>query len=267
MFGKHPNPFAVAVFLTAAAFACNRSELQLSPELQMFELMRPVAATKSDHSLLFASKFEIYNDIYKSGNTSDNLPVVMVSRAQAQNWALQRGCRLPSKQEWLRLRGSDFVIETSVGLSSANNLESQAHRVFPVGVFEGARSEWGIYDLEGNVWEWLADDVVDAKAAISGTQQHAQVIGGSWANTGYNYYAVKVLEAEESADDIGFRVVADGDDWLVSQVLILWGDSPNKPFMRKVIGDWNLRARAQIVQAYGDKLPPDMVEVLGVFFE
>ncbi len=257
----------MAVFLTAAAFACNRSELQLSPELQMFELMRPVAATKSDHSLLFASKFEIYNDIYKSGNTSDNLPVVMVSRAQAQNWALQRGCRLPSKQEWLRLRGSDFVIETSVGLSSANNLESQAHRVFPVGVFEGARSEWGIYDLEGNVWEWLADDVVDAKAAISGTQQHAQVIGGSWANTGYNYYAVKVLEAEESADDIGFRVVADGDDWLVSQVLILWGDSPNKPFMRKVIGDWNLRARAQIVQAYGDKLPPDMVEVLGVFFE
>ena len=85
----------------------------------------------------------------------------------------------------------------------------------PVRAFEA--NPWGIYQLHGNVWEWIQDgwspNYVDATHDASARQQSASkrvLRGGSWLNGPHGVRSARRHAAEPGLrrSDIGFRIVA-----------------------------------------------------------
>jgi formylglycine-generating enzyme required for sulfatase activity len=148
-----------------------------------------------------------------------NHPINCVSWEQARTYCESRGARLPTEAEWeLAARGSDGRIypwgdePPSAQLLNACGKECVAWMkknpdpnqpiaamyeeddgfpsTAPVGSFPKGKSSWGIQDIAGNVWEWVADwyapydpasdktMTVDPKGPASGTERVLR--GGAW---------------------------------------------------------------------------------------
>jgi len=130
------------------------------------------------------------------------LPATWISWHDANAYARWRGCRLPTEVEW------EVAARCSTGLAypwgnepalpsgevPANvdgNDDGYRFGPAPVGSFPKGRSCWGVDDMAGNVWEWLADWYLPAAyqdstqrasaAAVSDSLFGQRVIrGGSW---------------------------------------------------------------------------------------
>lgn len=76
-----------------------------------------------------------------------------VSRDQAMQMCARSGKRLPTSQEWYLLSLGMADVEKACNVSSKNVSET--------GSFEACVSPGGTFDLVGNVWEWVSDDVIN----------------------------------------------------------------------------------------------------------
>jgi formylglycine-generating enzyme required for sulfatase activity len=200
---------------------------------------RPVHTVYLDD--FYVDIFEVTNSLYKAcvavdacdkpKDTSkyDNSqyakhPVVFVDWNMAQAYCEWRRAKLPTESQWEKAaRGTDARIYpwgTSIDTTFANYLNS-IKDTSDVGSYENGRSVYGVYDLAGNVWEWVADrydaDYYYTLSAIAinppgPTSGNARVIrGGSWNDddnavrssnrAGLNFTA--------SGHDLGFRCAMD----------------------------------------------------------
>jgi formylglycine-generating enzyme len=100
------------------------------------------------------------SDSLRSGPRYPDHPVVMVSRRDASDYAAWRGKRLPTEAEWERaarggVAGRSYVMGDELDPAQANFTKSGRRGPVPVGSY--APNGYGLYDMAGNVQEWVAD--------------------------------------------------------------------------------------------------------------
>ncbi len=152
----------------------------------------------------------------------DNCPVDQVSWSDAQEFILKlngltgRNYRLPTEAEWeYACRGGDKGGKYCGGddvTAVAWTAQNSAGRVYPVG--QKKPNSLGIYDMSGNVWEWVQDwnykyapgRQTDPAGPATGSSRIRR--GGSW-----QYDAAKARATwrssgyqDDRAMDIGFRL-------------------------------------------------------------
>ena len=107
-----------------------------------------------------------YQRLSYFGNSEySNYPVINVTlemaRVYCEDW---RGARLPTEAEWEKAaRGADaptFPWGEGIRCEHANYRDKECDRIrdtFPVTSFETGQSDYGVFNMSGNVWEWVKD--------------------------------------------------------------------------------------------------------------
>jgi len=172
------------------------------------------------------NKDELLKDIANALKNMDKLAVAEVSWEQASNYCLWNGLRLPTEAEWEKAaRGNSGSIfpwgnTWKTNMSNTGSEQWETH-IAPVESYPTDKSPFGIYDMAGNVSEWVEDwykayKGSDYKSKNFG-KKYKVVRGAGWSG-GEGHYALQLfqrgayrgdLPPEGTYDDVGFRCAAD----------------------------------------------------------
>lgn len=181
------------------------------PEIEEMVLVAPDNAIQGNFSdpeaIFFIDRFEVTNAQYAefldrsgyvphdpeaflaswTGGTvergMEDLPVIFVSFHDAVRYAAHASKSLPDFGQWLRAAmgnaySKNFPWGRDFDLFYCNSLRAQIDAPARVGTFENGKTEWGCYDMIGNVAEWTRTRVPDY------VYPSYYVMGGSWNDGG-----------------------------------------------------------------------------------
>lgn len=91
----------------------------------------------------------------------DNYPVLAVDYEPAKIYCNWRGAQLPTEAQWEKAaRGTDqrrYPWGKQSGDDTLANYDNNQGDTTAVGSYPGGASPYGVLDMAGNVWEWVAD--------------------------------------------------------------------------------------------------------------
>ena len=164
----------------------------------------------------------------------EDAPAVGMTLSEARDFAASRSMRIPTFDEWMYCALGQRGRRAPAGSpqrGSANTSELGVARATPVGAFESGRTpDHGIYDLLGNVWEWIdappdpsrgwSTIDVETRPEEAVSRAEAWCLGGSFLTPERpTYTAGRVCLALEvaaghRASDLGLRCVASAEAYL-----------------------------------------------------
>ncbi len=159
----------------------------------------------------------------------DDYPVIYVSWDNARDYCQWRGMDLPTEAQWEKAaRGTDGrVYPWGNEIDPAYvNFNEYVGDTTKVGSYEDGKSPYGVYDMAGNAWEWVADwysetyylDTYNLNTPLTNptgprSGEYKVLRGGSWhddativttSNRGWNQLELFYNK------DFGFRCASDG---------------------------------------------------------
>ncbi len=113
-------------------------------------------------------------DAYEYPNKPDELPRDMVSHEQAASLCSQAGKRLCSLKEWqAACKGKDSYTYSYGNRYHPFKCNTNSTKALRSGRKDQCRSWWGMYDMNGNLWEWTSTPSPQKEGSYL-------VVGGSW---------------------------------------------------------------------------------------
>ena len=178
----------------------------------------PVPKTSDTHSNYYTSR--VYNDF----------PVINVSWADAKNYCFWVDRRLPTEAEWEKAASWDEKNQQKLIYPWGNTIDCSLANysggtrgcnsdTTQVGQYPDGASPYGVLDMAGNVWEWVADNYDRAfyDDPSSGTNPQKIVLngkynvarGGSWSDHDNDARAANRLQVLQTSrqNNLGFRCV------------------------------------------------------------
>ncbi len=150
-----------------------------------------------------------------------NYPITYISYADAKLYAAWAGATLPTEAQWeMAARGTKNYKypwgDTWDATKCVNSTVTDLIMPMPVGSFPAGTNSYGVQDMCGNVWEWVADFAgaygsgakTDPTGAAGGTMR--VVRGGAYYNSSASNFDCCMRGGQQSSVtgvDLGFRCV------------------------------------------------------------